>query len=84
MVKWTQESWQLNNSATTEAQIQGFELTDPNIYPSINCWEYMKGSVLENQSYKIFITQGNNRTKERRPSVFNTVLLLQPLLQDQP
>ena len=32
---WERE-W-LTNSATTQAQIQGFELAHPNIYPSINC-----------------------------------------------
>jgi hypothetical protein len=31
------ESWQAN-SDTTQAQIQSFELTYPNITPSMNCW----------------------------------------------
>jgi hypothetical protein len=51
------------NSATTQTQIQGFELT-----PSMNCWEYIKVLVLLIQSYRISMTQGNhNRLSERSP-----------------
>jgi hypothetical protein len=32
----------LTNSATTQAQIQGFELADPNIYPIYELLELMK------------------------------------------
>lgn len=36
------ESWQAN-SDTTQAQIQSFELTHPNITQSMNCWSKQRG-----------------------------------------
>lgn len=40
----------LTNSATTEDQIQGFELAHPNIYPIYELLKCMKEQVLQNQS----------------------------------
>ena len=57
-----QESWplccglgkavRLTNSATTQVQIWGFELSHPNNYPVYELLEHMKGLVLQNQSYE--------------------------------
>ena len=58
----------LTNSATTQAQIQGFELAHPNIYPIYELLECMKGPVLQIQSCRISMTQGNNRISKRSPS----------------
>ena len=45
---------------TTQAQIQGFELTHPNIYPTYECWSMRRGQILQNQSCRISMTQDNN------------------------
>ena len=58
----------LTNSATIQAQIQGFELAHPNIYPIYELLECMKGLVLQIQNYRISMTQGNNRISKRSPS----------------
>jgi hypothetical protein len=47
----------LSNSATTQAQIQSFELAQPNIYPICKLLECVKEPVLQNQSYRISMTQ---------------------------
>ena len=47
MVTWAQENWQVINSATTQAQIQGLELTRPNSYPVYEPLEHTKGLVLQ-------------------------------------
>jgi hypothetical protein len=49
----------LNNSAITQAQIQGFELAHLNIYPIYELLEHMKGLVLQIQSFMVSRTQGN-------------------------
>jgi hypothetical protein len=41
----------------------------PNIYPIYELLEHMKGLVLQTQSYRISMTQGNNRKSERSPSI---------------
>ena len=38
------EGWPADNSATTQAKIQGFELVHPGIYLIYKLWEYRKGS----------------------------------------
>ena len=58
----------LTSSDTSQAQIQGFELAHPNIYPINELLECMKGLVLQIQNYRISMTQGNNRISERSPS----------------
>ena len=58
----------LTNSATTQVLIQAFELAHPNIYPISELLEHVKGLVLQIQSCRISMTQGNNRTSERSPS----------------
>ena len=53
---------------TSQAQIQGFELTHPNIDPIDELLECMKGLFLQIQNYRISRTQGNNSISERSPS----------------
>jgi hypothetical protein len=55
----------LINSATTQAKIQGFKLAHPNIYPICELLKPMKGTVLQNQSCMISMTQINNRIPKR-------------------
>lgn len=52
----------LTNSATTQAQIQGFELACPNVHPML---EHLMGVVLQNQSCGISLTQDSRRIAER-------------------
>ena len=63
-------------SFNTQAQIQGFELTHPNIYTSHELQEYGKGPFLQIQSYRIFMTWDSNRISERSPGE-DPVLILQ-------
>ena len=51
----------LTSSDTSQAQIQGFELAHPNIYPIDELLEHMNGLVLQIQNYKVSVTHGNNR-----------------------
>ena len=51
----------MTNSATTQALIQGFVLAHPNIYPIYELLACVKGLVLQIQSCRISMTQGNNR-----------------------
>lgn len=72
-----QESWpwwrvcrsagRLTNSATTQAQIQDSEMTHHDISPIHELLVFMKGLVLQNQSCRVSMTQGNNRTSEKSP-----------------
>ena len=55
----------LTSSATTQAQIEGSELAQPNMYSNDELLEYVKEWVLQIQSWA---TQGDNRSFERRPS----------------
>lgn len=48
----------MTNSATTQAQIQGFELARPNIYLRHELLECMKEPILQIQSCRITMTQG--------------------------
>lgn len=52
-------------SATTQTQIQGFEVAHPNIYPTCELLELVKGPVLQNQSCGVSLTQGNSRISEK-------------------
>ena len=56
------------NSATIQAQNQGFELPHPNIYPIYELPEFMKEPVLQIQSFRISMTQGNNSISKSSPS----------------
>lgn len=58
---------QANQLSYHQAQIQGFDLTNPIIYPSYELLEQVNGSVLLFQSCRISMTQGNNRISERSP-----------------
>ena len=57
------ESWQkscrLTISATLEAQIQDFELANPNIYTMYELLEQMKGPVLQIHCHRLCMAQGN-------------------------
>lgn len=54
----------LSYSATTQAQIQGFELICPNIYPICE----LPGPVLQIQSCRNSTAQGNSRISNRSSS----------------
>lgn len=55
----------LTNPLSYEVQIQGFELAHPNIYPTYELLERMKGQVLQNQSCRMSMTQSKNRLSQR-------------------
>ena len=59
----TQENW-----ATTQAQTQGFEVSYPSIYPIYELMEHVKRQGQQIQSYRISMTQGNNRIYQRSPN----------------
>ena len=46
----------MTSSATTQAQIQGFELAHPNIYLIYELLEHVKGLTLQNQNCRISMT----------------------------
>ena len=54
----------LTYSAHTQAQIWGFELSHSNIYPVDELLECLKEQVLQIQSCRISMTQGNNGIQE--------------------
>lgn len=70
-----QESWSqrcrsrraggLNTTATAQAQTL-FGLAHPNIYPTYELPEHVKGLVLQNQRCRLSMTRGN-RISERSP-----------------
>lgn len=51
----------LTNSASNQAQIQGYDLAHPKIYLIRELLEHMKGSVLKIQSCRISTIQGSSR-----------------------
>jgi hypothetical protein len=51
----------LSSSDTSQAQIQGLKLANPNIYPIDELLEYMKRPALQTQNNRFSMTQGNNR-----------------------
>lgn len=53
-----QESWQRDQPAISQAHIQDFELVYPNIYPFHHLLECLKGTVLQIQSCRISMIQG--------------------------
>jgi hypothetical protein len=55
----------LNNSATTQAQILGFELANTKTYLIYELLEHVIGLALQLQSYRISMTQGNHRITKR-------------------
>jgi hypothetical protein len=57
----------LSISATTQAQIQDLVLAHPHIYPISELLEQVKGPLLQNQSYRICMTQVNNRISKKSP-----------------
>ena len=61
---WVGRAVGLSSSALSQAQIQGFELAHPNIYPIYDLLEHVKGPVLKIQSCKISTTQCINRPSE--------------------
>lgn len=74
----------LTSSETSQAQIQGWELVHPSIHPVNKLLDCVKGLVLQIQSYKIAIIQGNNMVSERSPSKAPVLIVQQnpePLYQ---
>ena len=61
------ETGLLINPAVTQARNQDYELAHPNTH-LIYELEHVKGLGLQIQSYRISMTQGNNRISKRRPS----------------
>jgi hypothetical protein len=59
----------LTSPNISQAQIQGFELACPSIYPIDKLLECMRGLVLQIQSFRISTTQGNKRISEGSPSI---------------
>lgn len=57
----------LANPANTQPHIQGSELTLLNINPICELLQPLKGSVLQRQSCRICMTQGNHRISEKSP-----------------
>jgi hypothetical protein len=55
----------LTNSATTQAQIQGFELVYPNICPIYELLEHVTDTVLQIPTCSISMTENNNMISER-------------------
>lgn len=55
------------NLATSQVQIECFEWAYPNINPICDLLEFVKGLVLQIQSYRISINQGNNRITGSKP-----------------
>lgn len=49
------------SQTTTQAEIQGFGLSQPNFYPICELMAPVKGAILQNQSCKFILTQGNSR-----------------------
>ena len=58
----------VTNSTTTQAQIQGYKLAHPNIYPIYELLEQVKGQIPQLLSCRNSVTQGHNRVSERSPS----------------
>jgi hypothetical protein len=58
----------LTSADNFQFQIQMLKLAHPNIYPIEELWEDVKVLVLEIQTYRISMTQGNGRISERSPS----------------
>jgi hypothetical protein len=54
-------AFRLNKSATTYAQIQGFELAHPNIYSICGLIEHKKEPVLQNQKLQSFHNTGQQQ-----------------------
>lgn len=67
----------LNNSVTTQAQIQGFVLVHLDIYPICTLLVYMKRLVLPIQSYRITMTQCNNRIPKKSLSEASVLMVYQ-------
>lgn len=65
----------LSSSDTAQAQIQDFELDHPSIYPIYELLEPVKGLGLKSQSYRISMTQSNNRLCKNNPSEDSTFIV---------
>lgn len=63
-----QESGWVDQLSYYPAQIRGFELTHPNLFPIYELLKLVKGRVLQILSFGISMAQGNYRLLERRPS----------------
>jgi hypothetical protein len=70
LVAWVYVSWPKGqtDSATTQYQIQVFEV-HPNIYPIYELLELVKGTILQNQSCRISMTQDIQKESQRRSTI---------------
>jgi len=68
-VAWRQKAGRLTNSATIQDQIQDHELAHPNIYPICELLEHMRGPVLQSQSCRVSMTQGNKENAGENPGL---------------
>lgn len=64
----------LTRSDSSHALIQSFELAPPNIYPIDELQEYMKGTVLQIEKYRISMILGNNQISKRIHSEFRVLI----------
>ena len=55
----------MTSSDISQAQVQGFELIYPNIYPTDELLECMKWPVLQIQNYRVSMTQDKNKVSEK-------------------
>jgi hypothetical protein len=70
---WENWPWQcgyrrasrLTNSATIQAQIQGFELAHPNIYSIYELLKHLKGWSYRTNAACVSMIQDNNRLSKR-------------------
>ena len=67
----------MSNSANTQAQIQSFGLAHPTSTPFVNCWDAVRGQILQISSCKISKTQGDNGISERSPHEYLVLIVLQ-------
>lgn len=62
------ENWLALPPSYHSAQYQTYALAHPNIHPNCEVLEHVKGRVLQTQSYRTSMAQGNNRIAKRNPS----------------
>ena len=74
LIVWMQGSWQTNQLSYNPGPIQNYELTYPSIHPIYELLEHEKWLILQIQSCRISMTQGNRIAK--RSSSKDLVLIV--------
>ena len=64
---WYRRTGGLTNLVTTQAQSQSFELVHRNIYPNYELLECTKRQILQNQNFRISMTQDHSRIPKGSP-----------------